>query len=376
MGSPTEAATTAAFAAQPEILLATELKLQLKSYTDTFFDSYRNASSKLQKLLPDESGDLDVEYPHRRRVRRRGPTNLQRLHNGYASLFSSESRNRNKKKKKTGGKDADMPIVLVPDEVPTDCVASNQLSSFGFLGFILNILNAVINVANNINNNLNSNNDNNNNNNQNDGNVNIVESTNTASNRALRAMLGSRLNHLRDMRASVDRHIQRIAGYKQPKRRSISPCFSPSLSTSSPSSSFSSFSPTSPPLSSSPASSSSSSSSFSYSASSSLFCDENGDHHIVDEALLAAIALLDLWKEVLFEDDPFCMALEICETSSKLTKYSRIAAEMGKVAVIAASNMLLNFQGVHPAFLIHASDQGANGVNCSQAFQQCSVDTV
>merc|ERR1719490_216565 len=58
-----------------------------------------------------------------------------------------------------------MPVVFIPEETETECVAENRMSSFGFLGFVVSAVNAVVNVANNINNNNNNRNNNNNDNN-------------------------------------------------------------------------------------------------------------------------------------------------------------------------------------------------------------------
>merc|ERR1719220_180817 len=71
-----------------------------------------------------------------------------------------------------------MPVVFIPEETETECVAENRMSSFGFLGFVVSAVNAVVNVANNINNNNNNRNNNNNDNNNNQVNTNIANSAN------------------------------------------------------------------------------------------------------------------------------------------------------------------------------------------------------
>ena len=60
-----------------------------------------------------------------------------------------------------------MPVVFLPEETETECVAQNRMSSFGFLAFVVQSINAVVNVANNINDNNNNRNNNNNDNNNN-----------------------------------------------------------------------------------------------------------------------------------------------------------------------------------------------------------------
>ena len=60
-----------------------------------------------------------------------------------------------------------MPVVFLPEESETQCVAQNRMSSFGFLAFVVQSINAVVNVANNINDNNNNRNNNNNDNNNN-----------------------------------------------------------------------------------------------------------------------------------------------------------------------------------------------------------------
>ena len=60
-----------------------------------------------------------------------------------------------------------MPVMFLPEESETQCVAQNRMSSFGFLAFVVQSINAVVNVANNINDNNNNRNNNNNDNNNN-----------------------------------------------------------------------------------------------------------------------------------------------------------------------------------------------------------------
>nr|XP_027209823.1 adenylate cyclase, terminal-differentiation specific-like [Penaeus vannamei] len=233
-----------------------------------------------------------------------------------------------------------MPIVLVPEESAAECVSNNQLSSFGFLGFVLNVVNAVINVANNLNNNDNSNNDNDNNNNNNDGNTNQVAITETATNDnpPVMAVAGRRVQRLKMMRTALSSHLRNVRKYKTRTRRSGTPSSRPCGGGGG---------------------------------------GDDGDggvgsgSDVVDEALVAAVALMDMWKEVLFEEDPACMALEFCDAAGKLGRVSRLAGMMAQVAGVAAANMLQNFQGVNPDYLIKASEAGAEGENCALVYSAC-----
>lgn len=312
-----------------------ELKTQLSAYTNNYLHDYNNVTRQLSDLLLMEAEADNTRMDgvarglHQRDRRQVMTPDLGALQSGYSQFFGSKTRRNyqtsHKKKKKTTTKphEDEMPIVLVPQEDETECVSNNQLSSFGFLGFILNIVNAIINVANNLNNNNNSNNNNDNNNNNNDLNVNQVDITETTDNtNTAMAMAGRRVQRLHSMRTEIRGHMRNIEKYQARQRRS----------------------------------------------SSDLSC-QDGD--VVDEALLAAVALVDMWKEVLFEEDPLCMAMEFCETSWKLNKFSRLAGMMAEVAGVAAANMLRNFQGVNPNYLIHAAEQGSNGANCTHLYLAC-----
>ncbi|XP_063607996.1 probable protein kinase DDB_G0277539 [Penaeus indicus] len=342
---------------RPSDTLLQELRAQLSAFTSQHLRESVNASRALQELLSGRTG-LDAEVGrmggaardlegHRGRRQIVTP-DLGALQSGYTRFFggnnrrhhTSSSKKRKKKKKKNPGED-DMPIVLVPEESAAECVSNNQLSSFGFLGFVLNVVNAVINVANNLNNNDNSNNDNDNNNNNNDGNTNQVAITETATNDnpPVMAIAGRRVQRLKMMRTALSSHLRSVRNYRTRNRRS--------------------------------------------GTSSSRSCiggggrDDDGDGEggsgsdVVDEALVAAVALMDMWKEVLFEEDPVCMALEFCDAAGKLGRVSRLAGMMAQVAAVAAANMLQNFQGVNPDYLIKASEAGAEGENCALVYSAC-----
>ncbi|XP_042875889.1 uncharacterized protein LOC122255690 [Penaeus japonicus] len=332
------------------------LRARVSDFTRQHLRESVNTSRALHELLSGREG-LDVEVGRMRmadkehgghRDRRQIVTpDLAALQSGYTRFFggdnrrhhTSSSKKRKKKKKKNPGEE-DMPIVLVPEESAAECVSNNQLSSFGFLGFVLNVVNAVINVANNLNNNDNSNNNNDNNNNNNDGNTNQVGITETATNDnpPVTAIAGRRVQRLKMMRAALSSHLRSVDDYRRRARRS--------------------------------------------GTSSSGSCRGGGDGEndvdgggsgsdVVDEALVAAVALMDMWKEVLFEEDPACMALEFCDTAGKLGRVSRLAGMMAQVAGVAAANMLRNFQGVNPDYLIKASEAGAEGENCALIYSAC-----
>ncbi|XP_063866897.1 M-phase inducer phosphatase-like [Scylla paramamosain] len=219
-----------------------------------------------------------------------------------------------------GGVAEGLPVVLVPQKDPTRCVANHHLSTFGFLGFVLNVVNAVINVANNINNNNNNNNNNDNNNNNNDLNINEVQVTQTATNtNDVRAQAARRLDHLKSMRSSISRHLRSLRRHTRRKRSSDS-------------------------------------------------CGVD----VVDEAVLAAAALLDMWGRAVAEEDPWCLAWEMCHTAAALAATSRLAADVGSVGTAAAANMLVSFKEINPEFLIEAAERGAEGVNCTELFSSCS----
>ncbi|KAG7167355.1 WD repeat-containing protein 48 homolog [Homarus americanus] len=320
-------------------LLLKELRQQLGVYTNTYLQGYTNMTEALKDFLKNTAGlnqqeDSSTGSVGLRRRRQVGISpDLLALQGGYSSFFGSHANRRTtsakKKNRKNRQEQEELPVVLVPEEDQAECVSSNQLSSFGFLGFVLNVVNAVINVANNINNNDNSNNDNNNNNNNNDLNTNQVQGSQTATNtNTAMATAGRRLSRLKMMRDSVDRHMRRIQNYRNRSRRSSS------------------------------------------GSSSSSSCGSH-DKDVVDEALLAAVALMDMWKEVLFEDDPVCMAAEVCNTAVKLRQVSRLAGMMGQVGAVAAANMLVNFQGVNPEYLVLAAEGGADGVDCWQKYRAC-----
>ncbi|XP_068236923.1 serine/threonine-protein kinase pakF-like [Palaemon carinicauda] len=321
-----------------------EFQIQLAAYTNAYEEEYSNITQRLEGLLLTEGDDGHIRGTRdiRRSRRQVAAPDMDTLLSSYSHFFGTKSRRRNyqkttKKRKNMKSSnsppDDDMPIVLVPQEDETECVASSQLSSFGFLGFVLNVVNAVINVANNINNNDNSNNDNNNNNNNNDQNVNTAAITQTSSNtNDVMAMAGRRLDRLRQMRDEVRRNMRTIETHNEQRRQKRYSRSSPGTGGS---------------------------------------CQEG--NKVVDEALLTSVALIDMWKEVLFEGDPYCMALEFCETSWKLSRVSRLAGMMTDVASVAAAHMLKNFQGVNPDYLIEAADQGRMGANCSHLYQDCNL---
>ena len=107
------------------------------------------------------------------------------------------------------------------------------------------------------------------------------------------AQAGRRLDHLKSLRSSISRNLRRLR--RHTRRRQ----------------------------------------------SSSKSCDSE---EAVDEAVVAAAALLDMWGRLLTEDDPWCLAWEMCHTSAALAATSRLAADVGRVGTAAAANMLVNFQ--------------------------------
>ncbi|ROT78303.1 hypothetical protein C7M84_002989 [Penaeus vannamei] len=235
---------------RPSDTLLQELRAQLSAFTSQHLRESANASRALRELLSGREG-LDAEVGrmgvaaggHRgHRGRRQIVTpDLGALQSGYTSP----------------GED-DMPIVLVPEESAAECVSNNQLSSFGFLGFVLNVVNAVINVA--------------------------ITETATNDNPPVMAVAGRRVQRLKMMRTALSSHLR---------------------------------------------------------------------------------------NEVLFEEDPACMALEFCDAAGKLGRVSRLAGMMAQVAGVAAANMLQNFQGVNPDYLIKASEAGAEGENCALVYSAC-----
>lgn len=66
---------------------------------------------------------------------------------------------------------------------------------------------------------------------------------------------------------------------------------------------------------------------------------------MVDEAVLAAASLVDMWKELVSEEDPRIMARHACRTAAALAATSsRLAAMIGDVGVAAAAHTLANLQ--------------------------------
>ena len=104
-----------------------------------------------------------------------------------------------------------MPVVFIPEESETECIAENRMSSFGFLGLVLSAMNAVINVANNINNNNNNRNNNNNDNNNNQVNTNIANSMNEQMVMSM-AMTGRRVLAMERLRKLRNRVMRRFYG--------------------------------------------------------------------------------------------------------------------------------------------------------------------
>ncbi|MPC88997.1 hypothetical protein E2C01_083925 [Portunus trituberculatus] len=147
-----------------------------------------------------------------------------------------------------------------------------------------------------------------------------VQVTQTATNtNDVRAQAARRLDHLKSMRSSISRHLRSLSRHTRSKRASDS-------------------------------------------------CGAD----VVDEAVLAAAALLDMWGRGVVEEDPWCLAWEMCHTASALAATSRLAAEVGRVGTAAAANMLVSFQGMNPEFLIEAAERGAEGGNCTELFSSCS----
>ena len=105
----------------------------------------------------------------------------------------------------------EMPVVFLPEESETECVAENRMSSFGFLAFVVQSINAVVNVANNINNNNNNRNNNNNDNNNNQVNTNIANSANSQDSMSMAGM-GKSVQFLERIRQARDRVLEKIIG--------------------------------------------------------------------------------------------------------------------------------------------------------------------
>ena len=106
----------------------------------------------------------------------------------------------------------EMPVVFLPEQSETVCVAENRMSSFGFLAFVVQSINAVVNVANNINNNNNNRNNNNNDNNNNQVNTNIANSANTQESMSMAGMMGRNVPILETLRQARDRVWATISG--------------------------------------------------------------------------------------------------------------------------------------------------------------------
>ena len=106
----------------------------------------------------------------------------------------------------------EMPVVFLPEQSETVCVAENRMSSFGFLAFVVQSINAVVNVANNINNNNNNRNNNNNDNNNNQVNTNIANSANTQESMSMAGMMGRNVPLLETLRQARDRVWATISG--------------------------------------------------------------------------------------------------------------------------------------------------------------------
>ncbi|KAK4310507.1 hypothetical protein Pmani_017935 [Petrolisthes manimaculis] len=102
--------------------------------------------------------------------------------------------------------------------------------------------------------------------------------------------------------------------------------------------------------------------------------ESEGDR-MVNEAVLAAAALIDMWSELVAEEDPWYMARHVCRTTAALAvTSSRLAAIMGDVGVAAAAHTLVNFQGVNPDFLMEAAEVGADGGDCELKYPaSCST---
>ena len=107
---------------------------------------------------------------------------------------------------------AEMPVVFLPEQSDTECVAQNRMSSFGFLAFVVQSINAVVNVANNINDNNNNRNNNNNDNNNNQVNTNIANSANTQESMSMAGGMGRTVRILEMMRRARDRVWRTLSG--------------------------------------------------------------------------------------------------------------------------------------------------------------------
>ncbi|KAK8386690.1 hypothetical protein O3P69_017861 [Scylla paramamosain] len=291
--------------------LLTELRREVNAYTPDFLHQHDVLTHALDipPLHPKRRG--------RRRARRQlGGPDLQMLRGAYSSFLGAAGGAPVMKRKDEdsgGGVAEGLPVVLVPQKDPTRCVANHHLSTFGFLGFVLNVVNAVINVANNINNNNNNNNNNDNNNNNNDLNINEVFYAEEEEEPPDDSTTS------KSMRSSISRHLRSLRRHTRRKRSSDS-------------------------------------------------CGVD----VVDEAVLAAAALLDMWGRAVAEEDPWCLAWEMCHTAAALAATSRLAADVGSVGTAAAANMLVSFKEINPEFLIEAAERGAEGVNCTELFSSCS----
>ena len=77
------------------------------------------------------------------------------------------------------------------------------------------------------------------------------------------------------------------------------------------------------------------------------FLSHDGKTDAFDEVLWIVFALIEMWKEISFEDDINCIALEICETNSDLKMFSPLGEMIGEVASIGAANMLFHLDVLH-----------------------------
>ncbi|KAK3862246.1 hypothetical protein Pcinc_031877 [Petrolisthes cinctipes] len=403
------------------------MRKEVAAFTNSFLQAYTEDVSLLLHLHRD---NLDSGITNRWRRQVMVTPDMAALKGGYTRFFRGQHKpkhNTKAKKRKGsssggggggGGGVDDLPVVLVEEEDGTECVASNHLSTFGFLGFVLNIVNAVINVANNINNNDNSNNDNNNNNNNNDLNINQtltlfnpppshpyhtspppppkaqITQSSTNTNTAM-AMAGRRLQHLQQMRTSVHRNLRRLQHYNNSSRRRRKRSLMESCGGAR--------------------DEHINNKNFTLKSTSDSCCEHllgcngdecNNDSHarrqmsppelcgegkckgstgscggesegdrMVNEAVLAAAALIDMWSELVAEEDPWYMARHVCRTTAALAATSsRLAAMMGDVGVAAAAHTLVNFQGVNPDFLMEAAEVGADGGDCDLKYPtSCST---
>lgn len=166
-------------------------------------------------------------------------------------------------------------------------------------------------------------------------------------------MAGRRLRHLKQMRTSLQRNLRRLHHYNNSRRRkrSVKSCAgggggdedfkNKNISQRSTPDTCCDFS-----LDCNGDECKNNNSSAHHQSSPSGSCEGHSEGDImVDEAVLAAAALVDMWKELVAEEDPRIMARHACRTASALAATSsRLAAMMGDVGVAAAAHTLANVQ--------------------------------